>query len=220
MKAKPTYEELERRIRRLETEVLAYVRKEKELSDERKIIDYRHMKRTISLMQINDELNKEIRALSMASKEELGNLSEKLQERIKELDCLYNISTLRDSTIFSLDDVFQSIVDYIPPAIRYSEIACARIVFDGDKFETRNFKKTKWHLSQAISVENEHIGTLEVGYLEEKPELEDGQFLEETKHLISAIAESIAQLIEREWAETEIRKCRDKIAKLINHSDT
>jgi hypothetical protein len=36
--------------------------------------------------------------------------------------------------------------------------------------------------------------------------------------LISAIAESIAQIVDRDWAELEIRKHRNKIEKLIQNS--
>jgi hypothetical protein len=173
------------------------------------------MKRTISLMKINAELNREIKNLKRADKEELGDVSDKLRERIKELDCLYDISSLRYGTNFSLDDVLQAVVDFIPPAIQYPEISCARIIFDRYEFTTKNFKDTKWKLSQEIKVNNERIGTLEVCCLVEKPELEEQPLLEETKKLITAIAENIAQIIERDWAEIEIRKCRDKIEKLL-----
>jgi hypothetical protein len=60
---KPPYEELEQRIGQLEREVLEYVRKEKEFSRERKSVEYSHMKRTISLMRINEELSREINEL-------------------------------------------------------------------------------------------------------------------------------------------------------------
>jgi len=173
------------------------------------------MKRTISLMKINAELNREIKNLKRADKEELGDVSDKLRERIKELDCLYDISSLRYGTNFSLDDVLQAVVDFIPPAIQYPEISCARIIFDRYEFTTKNFKDTKWKLSQEIKVNNERIGTLEACCLVEKPELEEQPLLEETKKLITAIAENIAQIIERDWAEIEIRKCRDKIEKLL-----
>jgi hypothetical protein len=210
----PTYKELKRRIRQLESEVLEYVRKEKEFNKEQKLVEYGHMKRTISLMKINEELNREVKNLKRAD-EELGHVSDKLRERIKELDCLYDISSLRYGINFSLDDVLQAVVDFIPPAIQYPEITCARIMFDRYEFKTKNFKNTKWKQSQEIKVNNERIGTLEVCYLVEKPELEEGSLLEETKKLINAIAENIAQIVERDWAEIEIRKCRNKIEELI-----
>ena len=65
---------------------------------------------------------------------------------------------------------------------------------------------------------NERIGALEICYLEEKPELEEGSFIEETKNLITSIAESIAQIVEREWAEIEIRKCRNKIEEILKQN--
>ena len=215
MVEKPTYKELEHKITQLEREILEYVRKEKKFTKEQKLVEYGHLKRTISLMKINEELNREIKGLKRADKEELGYVSNKLKERIKEIKCLYDISSLRDGTNFSLDGILQGIVDFIPSAIPYPEIACARILFNRYDFTTKNFKETKWKLSQKIKVNNERIGALEVCYLEEKPELEEGPFIEETKNLIASIAESIAQIVERDWAEIEIRKCRKKIEDML-----
>lgn len=81
-----------------------YVRKEEEFNKEQKLVEYGHMKRTISLMKINEELNREIKVLKRDDKEELGLVSNRLRDRIKELNCLYDISSLRDGTSFSLDD--------------------------------------------------------------------------------------------------------------------
>lgn len=214
---KPTYKELEQRINQLESEVLEYVRKEKEFNDERKLLGYSHLRRTISLMKINEELKRDIKKRTRAD-EKLEQVSQRLRERIKELNCLYDISSLRAGTSFSLDDVLQEVVDFIPPAIEYPEITCARILFDRYEFTTKNFKDTKWKLSQDIKLNNERIGTLEVCYLEEKQELEEGPFLKEVKNLISAIAESIAQIVERDWAEIEIRKHRNQVENLIKNS--
>ena len=215
MAAKPTYEELDRKIKQLEGEILEYVHKEKEFNKEQKLVEYGHMKRTVSLMKINEELNREMKSLKRADKKELGYVSNRLAERLRELNCLYDISSLRDGANFSLDDILQAVVDFIPPAIQYPEITCARIMFDHYVFTTKNFKDTKWKLSQEIKVNNERIGALEVCYLEEKPELEEGPLHKEAKNLIAAIAENIAQIVERDWAEIEIRKCRNKIEELI-----
>ena len=40
----------------------------------------------------------------------------------------------------------------------------------------------------------------------------------EAKNLIAAIAESIAQIVERDWAEIEIRKCRKKIEEILKQN--
>ena len=176
---KPTYKELEHKIKQLEREVLEYVRKEKEFNREQKSVEYNHMKRTISLMKINKELSREIDELKNANKEKLGHVSNNLRERIKELKCLYDISSFRDGTNFSLDEILQAIVDFIPPAFQYPETTCARILFDRYEFTTKKYQDTKWKLSQEIKVNNERIGFLEVGYLEKKSVLKKGPFLDE-----------------------------------------
>ena len=218
MTEKPTYKELERRINQLEREVLEYVRKEKEFNEERKFFEYSHIRRTMSLMKINEELKRESKKLNRSDAEELGLVSHRLRERIKELNCLYDISSFRDSTDFSLDAVLQAVIDFIPPAFQYPEITCARIVFNHYEFTTKNFKDTRWKLTHDITVNNERIGTLEICYLEEKPALDEGPFLKEAKNLIGAIAETLAKIVEREWAEAEIRKHRNQVEKLIKNS--
>ena len=203
----------------MEREVLGYVRKEKEFNEERKFLEYSHVRRTISLMKINEELKRESIKLNRSDAEELGLVSHRLKERIKELNCLYDISSFRDATDFSLDAVLQAVIDFIPPAFQYPEITCARIIFDRYEFTTKNFKDTRWKLAHDITVNNERIGTLEVCYLEEKPALDEGPFLKEAKNLIGAIAETLAKIVEREWAEAEIRKHRNHVEKLIKNSN-
>ena len=215
MAGKPTYNELERKIKQIEKEVLEYVRKAKELDKKRKATQHSHLRRTISLMHINEELNREIKELKRSDTEELGLVSHRLQERIKELNCLYDISSFRDATDFSLDAVLQAVIDFIPPAIQHPEITCARLIFGDYEIKTKNFRDTKWKISREIAVTDKWIGTLEVCYLEEKPELEEGPFLKEAKNLINAVAENIAKIIEREEAEAEIRKHQDHIEALI-----
>jgi predicted GTPase len=144
---------------------------------------------------------------------ELEQISHSLGERIKELNCLYSISKLRERTDFSLEDILQAIVDLIPPAWQYPEITCARITFNGYEFTTINYKNTRWKLTCDIMVYSEKIGTLEICYLEEKSEIDEGPFLKEERNLISAVAERIAKFIEREWAEDEIRKLRNHVEK-------
>jgi hypothetical protein len=215
---KSTYEELEHKTEKLEMEVLNHVHKEIEFSKKQKFIDNSHLRRAISLLKINEELNSEILDLKRAGKEELEVASNKVRERIKELNCIYGISRLKSGMNLSMNHVLQAVVEFIPPAIQSLETTCARILLNRNEFTTKNFKETKWKFSQEIKVNNERIGVLEVCHLKEKPELEDKQFLEESKKLITVIAENIAQIVEREWAEIEIINGRNKIEELIKQN--
>jgi hypothetical protein len=215
MAGKPTYDELERKNKQLEKEISEYICKAKELNKKQKVTERSHIRRTISLMHIIEELDSEIKELKRSDAEELGLVSHRLQERIKELNCLYDISSFRDAADFSLDAVLQAVVDFIPPANQYPEITCARLIFGGYEIKTKNFRDTKWKLSREIAATDKWIGTLEVCYLEEKPELEEGPFFKEAKNLINAVAENIAKIIEREEAEAAIRKHQEHIEALI-----
>ena len=188
MTGKPTYEDLEKRIKQLELKIFEQQRKNKVL---------------------NEGLIKEKKKRKDLERE-LKHTSFRLGERVKELNCLYNISKLRERTDFSLEDILQSIVDFIPSAWQYPEITCARIMYDGCEFTTNNYKNSRWKLTRDIMVYSEKVGTLEVCYLEEKLELDEGPFLKEERSLVDAIAERIAKFIEREWAEDEIRKHRNR----------
>ncbi len=215
MAGKPTYNELERKNRQLEEEILEYIRKAKELDSKRKATERSHIRRTISLMHIIEELDGQIKGLKRSHAEELGMVSHRLQERIKELNCLYDISSFREATDFSLDAVLQAVIDFIPPAIQHPEITCARLIFGDYEIKTKNFQDTKWKISREIAATDKWIGTLEVCYLEAKPELAEGPFLKEAKNLINAVAENIAKIIEREEAEDAIRKHQDHIEALL-----
>jgi hypothetical protein len=217
MTEKPAYKAQELRIKQLENEVLEYIRKEKEFNERLKLLEYSHLRCTLSLIKINEELKRETKSHARTD-EKLEQVTLRLRERVKELKCLYDISSLRASTSFSLDDVLQEVVDFIPPATEYPETTCARIVIDRYEFTTKNFKDTKWKLSQEIKINNERIGTLEVCNLTKKHDLEKKPFHEEEKNLVLAIAESIAQIVERDWAEIEIRKHRNHVEKLIQNS--
>ena len=219
MTAKPTYSELEHKIKKLEKEALEYIRKEKEFNADRKLVDYGHMRRTISLLKINEELNREIKKVKSCEKEELELISDKLRGRIKELNCLYEISRFRENNDFSLDGLLQEMVDFIPPACHYPEFTCARIILDGYEIATNNFLDSRRKQSFSINVHNNRVGILEVCHLGDKiPEPEKKVFLEEEKNLIGAIAESVSRIVEREWAEVEIRNCRKKVENLIKQT--
>jgi hypothetical protein len=215
MRDKATFELMQDKIDRLEREIVKYVRKENALQVLKEQVGNGHTRRTISMMKIIEELQKEIKSLRKTDQDELDYIAHNLSGRVNELNTLYDISRLRSSRNFSLDQILQSVVDFVPSAIPHPQNASARILFDHYVFTTRNFKNTKWKLSKKICINNEPIGVLEICYLEKMPELDGELFFIETEKLIAAIAESIAQIMEREWAEIEIRDGHAKIDALL-----
>lgn len=216
MAEKATNERMETEIERLKIEIVEYVRKEKAFDQQMKQAENGHMRRTISLMSIIDALRDELRSLRHDVNDKFQRVSDDLGYRIKELNTLYDISHLRSGPNFSLDHILQDVVDFIPAAIPHPENAGVRIRFEHFAFTTSNFKDTPWKLSKKITVNHEDIGVLEICYREMIPNLDMEPFLTETEKLVAAIAESIAQIVEREWAEIEIRNSQQKIEALRN----
>lgn len=144
-------------------------------------------------------------------------LTHNLKERLKELNCLYAISRIRERHDYSLDEILQEIVDIIPASLQFPEGAAARIRFDSYAHSTPNFRLTPWMLSREVLVNGEPICFLEVCYLENKGEWEGQPFLHEEQMLIGVIAERVGNIIEREWAEIEMRNYREEIETLLQN---
>ena len=152
------------------------------------------------------------------AEKELENRTNDLNERVKELNCLYGIAQLVEKRGISLEEMIQGTVDLIPMAWRYPEITCARIIMGDQEFKTKNFRKTDWRQACDIIVHDELSGTVEVYYLEGKPACHEGPFLKEERTLINTIAGRLARFTERVRAEKEIRFIKDKFEDLYHNA--
>jgi PAS domain S-box-containing protein len=151
-----------------------------------------------------------------AEKELQKSMSE-LEERVKELNSLFEISRLVEKRELTLDDIVRGIVELIPPAWRYPDITCARINFKEDELKTANFKETIWQQTSDIIVHAVPIGKLMVCYLEERPERDEGPFLKEERALLDAIAEQVGRIIERKWAQDALHKSEETFRELMEN---
>ena len=138
-----------------------------------------------------------------------------LRERIKELTCLNEISSLVVQPGISLEEILAGIADYLPPAWLYPEVTCGRVVFDGRSYETEDFERGVDALASSLIVKGEHRGFVEVIYTEEMPRLDEGPFLKEERELIDTIARDVSIIIEHKLAEEEKWALQDQ----LRHAD-
>ena len=134
-----------------------------------------------------------------------------LGERMKELSCLYGIAEIAERTNITLADICQVVVNLLPAGWQYTEITCGRIVLGGQEYTTGGFKATQWKQSADIATNGRKAGTVEVYYLEEKPELYEGPFLKEERYLIDAIAELLGQIAYRKQTELELQERNEQL---------
>lgn len=138
-----------------------------------------------------------------------------LEERVKELNCLYGISKSLSSYDKSLDDILNEVVNLIPPAFQYPELTCVRILLNGQEFKTNQFQKTLWKISSELSTPDGKIGVLEVYYLKKVPEEFESPFIKEEQDLINAISIELIRFLRRKKAETLLKESEDNLRLIL-----
>ena len=140
------------------------------------------------------------------AEEERRVLIQELGERVQELTFLHNISRIFMDDTRPEDDVMQSVVDMMPSAWQYPEIAAARIGFNGSQFTTPNFKQTDWMLSHFFEYPGGNLGVVQVSYLKEMPQAEEGPFLREEQYLLESTAEKVQTYLKGLSADRSINR--------------
>ena len=134
-----------------------------------------------------------------------------LNKRLKELNCLYDISKLVENPGISLGEIAQGVVDLIPPAWQHPDITCARASLEGQEFRTKNFRETPWKQACDIIAINDRVGVLEVYYPGKRSERDERPFLKEERDFIIAIAGELGRITARIHAEEAFQEAHEKL---------
>ncbi len=124
-----------------------------------------------------------------------------LKERVKELEALHNTSRLLHLKELPVDFVMADIIESLPRAWQYPEIAVVRIRYGRKSYASRRFRSTRWRQSAEFGPPRESRGSIEVCYLEKRPPRYEGPFLREERDLINSLAEMLNSFFLRREAE-------------------
>jgi two-component system NtrC family sensor kinase len=138
-----------------------------------------------------------------------------LRERVKELTCLYGIARVVAEPTISLEAILRRIVELLPSAWLYPDIAFARIVLDGRSYAVPAFTEGVHRQTTDIVVNGETRGRVEVVYSEEKPEFDEGPFYTEERNLLDAVAREVSTIVKRKEAEDE----QSRLQEQLRHAD-
>jgi PAS domain S-box-containing protein len=150
--------------------------------------------------------------------ESLWKYSYEVQERLKELNCLYGIARIIEQPGVTLEDILGQVASLLPSAWRYPEIACARIVFKGGKYASAGFVSSPWKQSSAIIMQGEEVGSIEVYYREERLNSDGELFPKEEKALLDAIAERLGRVSERLSMVKSLRESEEEFRLLAENA--
>ncbi|PKN75627.1 MAG: PAS domain-containing sensor histidine kinase [Candidatus Cloacimonetes bacterium HGW-Cloacimonetes-2] len=137
-----------------------------------------------------------------------------LQERVKELDCLYQIGDIAQQPDLETREILSRIISIIPAAMQYPHLAGARLMLDGNAISSHTVVQGPVQISADIFVNYINRGILEVFYQSES----DGSlpsFLPEEERLLNTIAKQISLVIERRSVE----EYNSKLQEQLRHAD-
>lgn len=134
-----------------------------------------------------------------------------LKERVKELNCLYSMSSTFRKKELTLDEVMRALVSIIPSAWQFGDIASVRLVYGNKDFHSPNFRHTKWFIKSDLQVSGKRCGFVEVCYLKAVPGGEKNCFLDAEKKLIRSIAELVGNHIEQRKYEQELKETAEEL---------
>ena len=140
------------------------------------------------------------------TQQELEEQTKKLRERNKEISCIFRMSEIVQKKEQTLQEMLQQFAETIPPAFRFPESTCARITFDGQTFNSKEFSETPFKIASEIVFHGARCGSLEV-FLKKQPNGKTpSPFLESEKRLIHTLAERIGRIAERKDSENKLRE--------------
>ncbi len=172
-------------------------RAEEALEEAHNNLEKKVKERTRKYKKVNKRLGEEIKVRNNIENRLLDKTNE-LGERIKELNCLYGISSLVGRSDISIEEILQGIIELIPKAWQARDFTSARIVFKGKEYRTNNFQETNRKMTRDIISDVKWVGALEVY------SLEDGSFLKEEQDLLNEIGERLEELIERKRLKDQL----------------
>ncbi len=120
-----------------------------------------------------------------------------LQERVKELSCLYAVSQIIVEPELTRNDRLRRVVTVLPRAWRYPDRAVARITLDDERFESPGYEFVRTPQRADLVVEGVRRGVVEVGYTSISPQNGEEPFLLEERKLLENVARQVSLFVTR-----------------------
>ncbi len=141
------------------------------------------------------------------SKDNIDSIVNSLNDRKKELECIYRVEDILKDFNTDLHAVMSQLVDIIPKAWRFEDICKVKISIYDIEVLTEGYKKTELRISESLIVDDLIVGDINLCYI--KPvRAEKGIFLSEETRLFKTLTEKINQYL-------SFRKLKEKYSENV-----
>src|SRR5687768_6545837 len=130
----------------------------------------------------------------------------KLKERVRELKCLYALSTIVWEEKNDLPAIFLKTLAILPQAMQYPTLSEVSIHVNKKVYETRSFAKSTSFISSPLGVGKKKYGTIRIGYRVASKPATKHTFLPEERKLLKVVASALSLYIKRASIEDDKRK--------------
>ena len=176
------------------------------------VLDYIYTSRNEKIiMQDLVDIQGELLLEKKRTDETLNLRTVELRNRIKDLDCLYGISTLVMRPDITIPEILKETCELIIPAIQYPDIAASSITIDDMEYTAKDFKQTTWKLRSDIVLNGEIVGQVTVCYLKKPPGSNKMPFLPAEQFMINEVADRIGRCVNRMRAQEELKKTHEEL---------
>ncbi len=118
-----------------------------------------------------------------------------LNERTKELNCLYGVEEALRGGDADPSSALSQIADILPGGWQYSQLCRARITIGADQYLSSGFAESPWSQKAPVIVEGATVGSVEVYYLEEVVPSGRDLFLPQERKLLATVADRIGHFL-------------------------
>ncbi|MGJ8736310.1 sensor histidine kinase [Zobellia laminariae] len=144
----------------------------------------------------------------------MATVKDKLRERIKELTCLYEVtSIIANSDFDQLEISLEAIAYCLKNAWQFDAVAEVYLNLGEYTIETEGYRDSMTIMHTDIKVFNKVSGIVKVGYPEDRYFYAD--FLAEEKDLLNNVAIAIGNLLERK----QVRESEAKVKRQMERTD-
>ena len=151
--------------------------------------------------------------VGLISKIQLERLTFDMGERQKELKSINRTTEILKKNT-SLKEVLQEICSFLPEAMQFTQQTVARITYGGQNFTSPNFHETRWRLQKQFDAPNSIKGSIEIYYLKEFPEADEGPFLLEERNLIDNLSALISGTASKKALQELLLKNTERLKEL------
>jgi len=116
-----------------------------------------------------------------------------LQERAKELQCIYNVEQILSDRSSTFDNNFYKILEIIPKGWQFPNKCHAKIEYNGKEYALDTIAVTQWYQMSELVVDDNIVGKITVFYT--NIPFQGECFLPEEKKLLNTIADRLSHYI-------------------------